>query len=376
MLSLAKLKANPNGVGGGKASAEQADGDLWAKSGFTLEALNELFAAWRGARGVLLAVSGGPDSVALMLLAAEWARRGDAPPLSVATVDHSLREESRREAEQVGLWASALGLPHRLLVWDGSGQKSRVQERARQARYELLFAQAAEIGADIVATAHHADDQAETILFRLLRGSGLAGLAGMAQSCERDGLLHSRPLLHCAKTQLIAVCEAAAHPFFEDPSNQDPAYARTRMRALRGFFSAQGLDGKALLRLGRRAARAEAALAELTEIAHAKLIAKREPGVFAADFSSIADQPEEVLLRILAREIESLGGSPRILRLARIEILASALQAALRAGEPLAATLGGCAIRLRRDRMLTISREGARRRGCEKNTRAPCGEAH
>ncbi|WP_036259294.1 tRNA lysidine(34) synthetase TilS [Methylocapsa aurea] len=327
-----------------------------------------LFRSWEDARGILLAVSGGPDSVALMLLAAAWAESRAAPPLRVATVDHCLREGSRHEAEQVGAWAAALGLPHEILVWDGAKQRSRIQERARQARYDLLFAHAARIGADIVATAHHADDQAETILFRLLRGSGLAGLAGMTGSRERSGLTHSRPLLHRSKAELLAFCEARAHPSLDDPSNRNPAYARTRMRALSGFFAAQGLDGAALLRLGRRAARAEAALAEQARFLRAGLEAERKPGLFRANIASLAAQPEEALLRILSLEIQAIEaqalddvGPP--LRLDRLEALTLALRKALQSGVSFASTLGGAALRLRADGTLTIQREKARRRG-------------
>ncbi len=325
--------------------------------------VSKLFHPWRAARKILLAVSGGPDSVALMLLASEWSRSGATPPLCVATVDHRLRAESRFEAEQVAKWAEALELPHKTLVWEGRRQKTRTQERARQARYELLFGYADEIGADIVATAHHADDQAETILFRLLRGSGLAGLAGMASSGARCGLVHSRPFLGLAKAELVALCQTKAHPFLNDPSNLDPAYARTRMRALGGFLAGEGLDRDALLRLGRRAARAEAALAEVADATRAKIKARREPGHFSANVALIADEPEEILLRILAHEIKLLWDEERALRLARLEAMTLGLRRALRAGESFAATLGGCAVRLRSDGMLTIAREHGRRRG-------------
>ncbi|WOJ89872.1 tRNA lysidine(34) synthetase TilS [Methylocapsa polymorpha] len=313
--------------------------------------------------------------MALMLLAAEWAHLRAGPPLCVATIDHGLRKDSRFEAEQVAQWAAARALPHTILVWNGGGLKSRIQERAREARYELLFAYAARIGADIVATAHHADDQAETILFRLLRGSGLAGLSGMAESCTRNGLVHSRPLLQCSKAELVALCEAKAHPFLNDPSNQNPAYARTRMRGLSGFLAEQGLDRNALLRLGRRAARAEAALAAQTEIAHANVIAKREPGRFSANFICLADEPEEIFLRVLAREIKMLSEEKPVLRLARLEALTLTLRHALGAGEAFAATLGGCAIRLRRDGTLTLTRESGRRRGLANTQPTPCGRS-
>jgi len=320
-----------------------------------------LFSPWEAARGIVLGVSGGPDSVALMLLAAEWARgRAARPPLYVATVDHGLRKNSRGEAEMVARWAARLALPHAILVWDGVKPKSKIQERAREARYRLLFEYAARTGADHVMTAHHANDQAETILFRLLRGSGVSGLAGMASASERSsGLVLARPLLAHAKADLAAICQARAHPFFDDPSNDDPVYARTRMRRLGRLLADEGLGRAALLKLGRRAARADAALAAHAGAVRGGLAAQREPGGFRADISALADEPDEILLRILTDELKLIsGGKP--LRLERLEALALRFGQALRAGIALTATLGGAALRLQRDRTLVIVKEGAR----------------
>ena len=214
-----------------------------------------------GESALLLAVSGGPDSVALMLLAARWPRRAAGVKITVATVDHGLRENSRDEALQVGRWAGALGFDHRLLIWDGPKPATRIQETARAARYALLCACAREIARECaVVTAHHADDQAETILFRLTRGSGVAGLSGMASASTRGGVRLLRPLLDVPKAALEAICDEAGHPFFRDPANENTRFARARLRALNATLSAQGLDRGALLRLGGRAARAESAL--------------------------------------------------------------------------------------------------------------------
>jgi tRNA(Ile)-lysidine synthase len=337
--------------------------DTPIKARFSAGDITTLFRPWETARGILLGVSGGPDSVALMLLAAEWARgRAAPPPLSVATVDHGLRQDSHDEAEMVARWAAALGLPHRILVWAGVKPKSRVQERAREARYALLSEHAASIGADHVMTAHHADDQAETIAFRLLRGSGIAGLAGMASSSKRNGIILARPLLTCAKAELVAFCEMRAHPFFTDPSNNDPAYARTRVRRLSLLLAEEGLDRQALLRLGCRAARADAALDQQALALRSKLKVERAPGRFKANISALADEPEELLLRFLADELKLIRGD-KPLRLERLEALASGLGRALRGGIPYKATLGGAALRLQSDHFLVIMREGARRRG-------------
>jgi tRNA(Ile)-lysidine synthase len=331
-----------------------------AKAGFTASDIGALFSPWEAARGIVLGVSGGPDSVALMLLAAEWARvRAQPPPLYVATVDHGLRKDSRGEAEMVARWAAGLALPHAILVWDGVKPKSRIQERAREARYELLFDCATRIGADHVMTAHHADDQAETILLRLLRGSGVSGLSGMASSSERNGLILARPLLAHAKADLAALCESRAHPFFDDPSNTDPVYARTRIRRLGGLLADEGLGRAALLRLGRRAARADAALAAHARAVRAGLAARREPGGFRADISALADEPEEILLRFLAHELKLISGG-KALRLDRLEALALRFRQALRAGIAFTATLGGAALRLQSNRTLVIAAESGR----------------
>ena len=190
--------------------------------------LAALFAPLAGRRA-LLAVSGGPDSLALMRLAARWLVEGQAAGASlyVATVDHGLRPGSREEAEAVAGWAEAVGLPHSILTWQGAKPRSRIQERARTVRYALLGAHARELGADYLLTAHHADDQAETILFRLLRGSGLAGLAGMSSEIMLGNIRLYRPLLTYSKKMLINYCEAFDQPYFRDPSNENSVlYAR------------------------------------------------------------------------------------------------------------------------------------------------------
>ena len=174
-------------------------------------------------------------------MAAEWAaarrrpyRRGDRRPWAAGRRARRRRRRSRRSAAK-------LGVPHATLVWTGPKPSTRLQERAREARYRLLVEHARAIGADAIATAHHADDQAETVLFRLLRGSGVAGLAGMAATSRRDGVTIVRPLLGVAKSDLVAFCRARGVAFADDPSNADPRYARTRLRALLGRLADEGL---------------------------------------------------------------------------------------------------------------------------------------
>ena len=309
--------------------------------------------------GLLLAVSGGPDSVALALLASRWPLRAQKR-IDVATVDHGLRAEAAQEAAQVGEWARALGFVHHILRWEGEKPATRLQERAREARYRLLCARAREIGATAIVTAHHADDQAETVLFRLTRGSGVAGLAAMAVESRVDGLALLRPLLGFRKSELERLCDGAAHPYFRDPSNENPAYARVRLRLLAATLAAEGLDVEALLRLSARAARAEEALAWSAERVVQELPAERGEKRFRIVATALHALPRELLLRLLAAEIARIGGGgPRLDRLERAgERLAEALATETR----FKTTLGGATVIFERGAVV-LSPEPPRRKG-------------
>lgn len=318
-------------------------------------------APFRTASGFLVAVSGGPDSMALLRLIAGWAQDAAHPPIHAATVDHGLRPGSRAEAETVALWADALAVPHKILTWAGEKPTTRIQERARMARYALLEDYASAIGADVLMTAHHADDQVETVLFRLLRGSNIGGLAGMSTVVRRGDLVHARPLLSWSKADLVAFCDGEGQPYFRDPSNDDPRYARTRMRHLSTRLAAEGFGRDSVLRFARRLARAEAALADAAETARGKLEASRTPASFAVGRGALLGLADEIVLRILLSEMTRIGGARRVPRLERAEALLTRLLPALRGGgETFAATLGGTRIRLDSER-LTIDAEKPRR---------------
>jgi tRNA(Ile)-lysidine synthase len=281
-------------------------------------AQGDLLAPLAGESALLLAVSGGPDSVALMLLAARWPPRAAGVKIAVATVDHGLRENSREEALCVGQWAGALGFEHRLLYWEGPKPATRVQESARAARYALLCASARAFAPECaIVTAHHADDQAETILFRLTRGSGVAGLAGMAPASTRDGVRLLRPLLGVPKTALEEICVAADHPFLRDPANENTRFARARLRALNATLCAQGLGASALLRLGKRAAQADDALSWSVFRARKAAVLSCDEAGTKLDATALRDLPREILQRLLGAEIHRRGAPP--LRLERLE---------------------------------------------------------
>jgi tRNA(Ile)-lysidine synthase len=281
--------------------------------------------------------------------------------IEIATVDHGLRPESAKEAHLVADWAQSQGFRHRILSWRGPKPKTRIQERAREARYRLLARHAKEIGACAIVTAHHADDQAETILFRLLRGSGVAGLAGMSPISAIGDLRLHRPLLSLKKTQLEAVCAEAGQKYFKDPSNENPKFARARLRPLLTTLAAQGLDGSALVRLGARARRAEEGLtwsvAKLTDSARPR----RDESSVRLDASALRNAPVELIQRVIAAEITRLELQTP-LRLERLERAAQKIAQALNEAGSLKTTLGGAVLALSK-RDLVITREEPRKSG-------------
>ena len=175
-----------------------------------------------------VAVSGGPDSLALLLLAAA-ARPGQ---VEAATVDHGLRAESRAEAKMVAALCKRLGVPHAILTIDWpKTPKSNLQAKAREKRYELLGRWAGQRGIASVGTAHHLDDQAETLLMRLARGAGIGGLGSVRTRRPLvPGAQLIRPLLGWRKAELTALVRAAGLEPVDDPSNRDPRHDRVRMR--------------------------------------------------------------------------------------------------------------------------------------------------
>ena len=321
--------------------------------------VDALFAPFARAKALLIAVSGGPDSTALLLMAAEWAKRRGKPRIEAATVDHGLRPESPDEAKAVAMLCARLGVGHRILQWKGAKPTTRLQERAREARYRLLVDHAKTIGADAVVTAHHADDQAETVLFRLLRGSGVAGLRGMDVMSARDGVTIARPLMGLKKRDLVAFANARGTPFIDDPSNADPRFARTRLRALLARLDEEGLNAEALDRLARRARETEEALAHLTVEVEARL-GSEEP----LDARALFAAPIAIAHRILTRRVAQAGGrdSSRI-GLEKIEALAAGLRDALKERRAYGANVGGALVRLTAKGRLSFAPEPPRQRG-------------
>jgi tRNA(Ile)-lysidine synthase len=294
---------------------------------------NRLFGGLQHFSPLILAVSGGPDSTALMVLAARWRGRAKSPRLVAVTIDHGLRKESKREAAAVEKLAHKLGIEHRTMQWTGRKPKTGVQEAARLARYRLLSQAANEIDARYVLTAHTLDDQAETVLFRLARGSGVRGLAGMDLFAgmpvnEGRGIELVRPLLATPKSRLIATLKAAKIRYADDPSNRDPRFTRPRLRELMPVLAREGLTASRLALLARRVQRVEDMI--FLVLAHATthvVISKPSADVTLLRTDVFSDLPHEIAIRVLGWTIARAGGGQ--VELGKLEAFHQAMHEAL-----------------------------------------------
>jgi tRNA(Ile)-lysidine synthase len=342
-------------------------------SAISAQDAKHLFADWKAAPAIVLAVSGGPDSIALLWLAARWRRaltRG--PRLIAVTIDHGLRPEAAREARDVKRLAATLDLPHRTMRWRGAKPKTGLPAAARAARYGLLAKAAQAQGATHIFTAHTRDDQAETLLMRMLRGSGIVGLAAMARQSERDGVVLARPFLDVSKSQLVATLRKAKIGFADDPTNRDTSFTRPRLRNIMPALATEGGDPRNLARLASRLARANAAVDILVDGAERYLALRdhqasrdgfgaetSDPKISAAktfdaktfDAKAFAGMPEEIRLRLLLRAIDQFGHEGPA-ELGKVEALLAALDRAFAADQArLKQTLAGAMVGLSRGRI-------------------------
>lgn len=296
-------------------------------------------------RPFALAVSGGPDSMAMLWLAAQ------AFPGQViaATVDHRLRPESAGEAAMVAEWCAAADVPHAILtVETPPGASGNLQSWARQERYFLLKRWAIERGASVLATAHHAEDQAETFLMRAARGSGLSGLAAIRERLNEEiGLSSSepetgpegvrftaafgtlaivRPLLGWRRGELRALCEEQGLPFMDDASNVDERFDRTRFRSWLG--RAEWLDPVAIGRSAAYLAESDRDLHEVSRWLYAQRRMDGSPYEEKVDVAELPRGVRRLLARIAIEDVRLVNEirTPAWSRATNIEPLLDALE--------------------------------------------------
>jgi tRNA(Ile)-lysidine synthase len=295
-----------------------------------------------------VACSGGADSMALTLLAQHWAK-ANGTTITAITVDHGLRAQSASEAKQVAVWLKKAGIPHVILKWIGKKPARNIQESARNARYHLLSDYCKQHGIAHLLVAHHREDQAETFLLRLARGSGVDGLAAMNRVTTMHGITLVRPLLDVSKQELISYLKTRKQAYVNDPSNHDTQYDRVKIRKLLPTLAAAGLTPERLAKTATIMARARAHLEEET----GKFLS-RHCKIFAEGYAHLSSihPSEEIALRALATLIMLIGGHEVRTRLSDLERLHSTLQKKDFKG----ATLGGCIFSRHKNHML-ICRE-------------------
>ena len=264
-----------------------------------------------------VAVSGGSDSMALVLLANSWAReRGGR--VTALTVDHGLRADAAREARQVAGWLAAMGIDHHLLRWRGPKPRAAIQARARDARYRLLDDWCGDAGVLHLLVGHTRDDQAETLMMRLRRGSGPDGLAAMGRERMLRHCRLLRPLLDVPRGALRDFLSVRGQGWLDDPSNRDPRFERARLRT-------EALEIEALAESARRYGQARQVLERETARLLAASCRFHAAGYATLARDSLAQAPEDLRLRALARVLMAVGGLWHRPARRRVERLAMAL---------------------------------------------------
>ncbi|MDO8839404.1 MAG: tRNA lysidine(34) synthetase TilS [Parvibaculum sp.] len=312
---------------------------------------------------IAVAFSGGPDSLALLILAARWVRSHPWVRLFALTVDHGLRAGSAVDAETAGRLASTLGIPHDIVHWGGDKPESGIQAAAREARYRLLAAACRERGCGDLLVAHHLEDQAETFLLRLRRGSGVDGLSAMPSARVLDAgdppVRLLRPLLDLPRGRLAAtVAQSGLEPIL-DPSNENDRFDRVKIRQAMHVLEALGFDAAGLAGTARRMARAREVLETQVQALLATHAVLFPFGYVEADAAGLAAAPSETRLRALAAILKAVSGrayGPRMEGLAAIE--AALLDRTLGRGR----TLNGVKFALTRGRLLAVREMAAVRK--------------
>ncbi len=288
-----------------------------------------------------IAVSGGSDSIALMNLAAIWGKA----QLSVATVDHGLRPEALQEAHFVAQHAKALGQPHKILNWEAWDGRGNLQDAARQARQALLACWARQEQLDAILLGHTQDDQAETFLMRLARGSGIDGLACMEGAHHSHGVIWLRPLLDMSRQELRTWLTGRDQHWIDDPSNENAGFDRVKARKLRDLLLPLGLTPARLAQTASRMRDARTVL-ELEADTAEHRIRRLEYGDIVFEADALDALPDETRYRLIARALCNVASQPYRPRL-------KSLQRALSSSR---ATLHGCLISRSRG-VLRIARE-------------------
>lgn len=295
-----------------------------------------------------------------MLLADAWCKHKDKPGPLALTVDHGLRQGSAEEAARVAAWARQHGIAHETLVWKGAKPKANIQALAREERYRLIGQAMRARGLKILLTGHTEDDQAETFLLRLARGSGLDGLSGMAPIAPFPlaafaDMTIARPLLEFSHERLTAELTRLDQAWIDDPSNTSDRFARVQIRAAMSALARAGLTAKRIAAASGHLRRAREAVDASVAALIGEAVDVSPWGYAIVEPDHIINAPREIALRTIARLVQAFGGAPFPPRFEQTE----RLRAWLTKAAPRGCTLGGCRLTRRSDGTVLIAREEA-----------------
>ncbi len=257
---------------------------------------------------IAVAVSGGADSMALCLLLADWAKTNHHNIVAL-TVDHGLRKGAAKEALKVSKWLAALGIGHKTLSWVGQKPVTGIQAAARNARYSLMAHWCRENKTNVLMTAHHLEDQVETFLLRAERGSGLDGLASMSSMVGLEGVMLIRPLLGVSKTFLSQFLIERQQSWIEDPSNNNLAFQRTRVRRLVGRLEQRGLLPRRILRLIEHFANLRQQFSEVVNVFCERAVRILPELYGVVHVEALKHLPDPIMERVLVKIISELSGN-------------------------------------------------------------------
>jgi tRNA(Ile)-lysidine synthase len=316
-----------------------------------------------------VAVSGGGDSLALMHFLRGFAKARKLPLPIVLTVDHGLRKTSARDAKKVQAWAKQAGLVAHVLIWRGKKPQSDIESAARQARYRLMGDWLVKNKIAALFVGHNLDDQAETFLLRLARGSGLDGLSGMVRRAPWPlpgfAQLHlARPMLGFGRDELRAHLSGLGQSWLDDPMNDDESFDRVKIRKIRAALAKAGLMPARIALAASHLARARESLEIMTEAVLKRAAQPSKDGSVLLDAAALAAAPREVGLRSLASVLMTVGGQSYRPRFESLERLFDRITGMGLGG---GGTLHGCQLRplpkLFAPFSLAVTRENPRKTG-------------
>jgi len=271
--------------------------------------IDDLFSPLVDIRRIALAVSGGRDSLALMFLIKKWLGNNNFDKdVVVLTVNHQLREESNAECAEVALIAQGYGFHHKILIWHHENIKTSIQEKARNARYDLMINYLKENGIDTLITGHTLDDKIETFLMRLSKGSGLEGLKSIQTSRNLDGINLFRPLLNLTRDQTTKTLVSQNIGWIDDPTNADEKYERIKIRNNISTLEKLNISKDMLQLTLNRLGRAHEVISNITEKALLEVLHFDSLGYVSLDYDILKAYPYEIIIKVFEKALIYVNG--------------------------------------------------------------------